>query len=256
MYFLAFHLGLSQFKSDFLPRILIVREHLFISPTSAKYSYSSYSTLRVLDLRHLFPALLENRRLSSVSTLIHIDELGFTDLDIQVPPGYEVDQITLPSLCSFHWKEERRFDQLSIQISVTPADSSAREKWIVNRYAFTPRQSNTVPPTMTLIASTGIIPTHFSEERHFFTCVVDRLTMSGRFIMKYTEYYGSSKDQLFLSMIDDSNMEAEGHLSFSMRAAPEWLNRAQGEQFILDYLSGAIVYKDRRQSHIGIFYPA
>lgn len=256
MYFLAFHLGLSQFKSDFLPRILIVREHLFISPTCAKYSYSSYSTLRVLDLRHLFPALLENRRLSSVSTLIHIDELGFTDLDIQVPHGYEVDQITLPSLCSFHWKEERRFDQLSIQISVTPADSSAREKWIVNRYAFTPRQSNTVPPTMTLIASTGIIPTHFSEERHVFTCVVDRLTMSGRFIMKYTEYYGSSKDQLFLSMIDDSNMEAEGHLSFSMRAAPEWLNRAQGEQFILDYLSGAIVYKDRRQSHIGIFYPA
>lgn len=208
-------------------------------------------------MRHLFFSLLENCRLSSVSTLIHMDELGFTDLDIQVPPEYEIDQITLPSLCFFHWKEERRrFDQFSIQISVTSADSSAREKWIVNRYAFTPRQSNTVPPTMTLIASTGIIPTHFSEERHVFTCAVDRLTMSGRFIMKYSEYYGSSKGQLFLSMIDDSTMEAEGYLSFSMRAAPEWLNRAQDEQFVLDHLSGAIVYKDRRQSHIGIFYPA
>lgn len=67
-------------------------------------------------MQHLFPMLPENRQSSSLTAPIEIDELGFTDLDVQVPSGYEITWATLPSLCSFHWKEEReRFDQLTMQ---------------------------------------------------------------------------------------------------------------------------------------------
>lgn len=209
-------------------------------------------------MRHLFTKLPEYRRSSSISAPIEIDELGFTDLDVQAPSGYDITWATLPSLCSFHWREEwKRFDQLTIQFSVALEHSpeDACEWPVINRYVFTPRRSDTEPPTMTLVASTGIIRTPFSEGRHSFTCAVSQLSLSGRFLLHHSieEENGESTDELLLSTVDDNVGDAHDPPSLSIRVAPYQQNR-EDLPFALDYLSSAIVYTDGQ--HIKVEYPA
>lgn len=206
-------------------------------------------------MRHLFAMVPENRQSSSMTAPIEIDELGFTDLDVQVPSGYEITWATLPSLCSFHWREEReRFDQLTMHFFVTLEHSfQVTCQWpIVNRYAFTPRQSNTEPPTITLITSTGIIRAPFSEEWHSFTCAVNQLSLSGHFLMHHSVARRGEEPtrELFLSMVDDSAGEA--HDLPSMRVVP-YRQNSIGLQFALDHMSSAIVYTNGR--HIKVEYP-
>lgn len=237
------------------PKISIIREHLFLS------CYASKSlALRVLDIRHLFAAQKDDSRSPSASAAIDIDRLGFTDLGVDLPFGFVVGHATLPSLCSFHWKEKwEAFDQLSIQFTARSEQSWINQWPVLNRYAFTPRKSEIEPPSLTLLSSIGLAPPPFCVEKSASTCLIEQVSLSGRSIVRHAARKGGTEPthEVALSVPDsgaDGANSAHRPSLLLFRSIPEL--QFPFLQFDLDYLSGALIQTRARQRWIKITYPA
>lgn len=210
--------------------------------------------LRVLDVRHLFSTLPEEHRSSSAIATIKPDKLGFTDLDFNISGlGLSVREITLPSLCSFHWKEERkRFDMLSILLCVSRAESlQSHGPWVqwpmLYQYAFTPRKSETEPLKLALvrrrlfdpkptILQTGAQPS--------LSCLVEQLPLSARSLMRLILYRKNGNQSHELAMLSPSLTLSRVH------------GRLGVHQFDVDHLSGAMIHTREGNRWIKIVYPA
>lgn len=209
--------------------------------------------LRVLDVRHLFATLPEEHRSSSAIATIKPDKLGFTDLDFKISGlGLSVREITLPSLCSFHWKEERnRFDMLSILLSVSRAEYPQNHGWVqwpmLYQYAFTPRKSETEPLKLALVGRRLFDPTPIIRQtgaNPSLSCLVEQLPLSARSIMRLILYNKIGNSSHELAMLSSSLTLSKLH------------GRLDVHQFDVDHLSGAMILTRKGNRWIKIVYPA
>lgn len=210
--------------------------------------------LRVLDVRHLFSTLPEEHRSSSAIATIKPDKLGFTDLDFKISGlGLSVREITLPSLCSFHWKEERkRFDMLSILLCVSRAESpQSHDPWVqwpmLYQYAFTPRKSETEPLKLALVGKKLFDPTPIIRQtgaNPSLSCLVEQLPLSARSIMRLILYRKIGISTLELAMLSSSLILSKLH------------GKLEVHQLDVDHLSGAMILTRKGNRWIKIVYPA
>lgn len=251
-----------NFSFKFSQKIKIVCGHLFFS-CSPHPTFLYSPLLRVLGVRYLITGMNSRRQITpTTSAPINIDELEFTKLHFQLPNGFRTDgAVALPSLCSFHWKEEReKFEQLTVEIPAMEQQFGCRGCFI-NRYSFTPRKSYFEPPMLEFISSCKVFPSPSpSYERrlsHFIPC-----SISGRSIMLLTaretgKFRKEEPSELVLTTIGESSADVDyshGEPSFSFRVAPEWLSDSRLCK--LDYLSGAVIYTSEDNRGIKIVYPA
>lgn len=253
----------TYFSSQKFGGIKIIREHLFLSWRTFSSSITPF--LRVLDVRNLLTVAGTDRRVSSTATApINFDELEFTDIFFELPDEYAPrGSVELPSMCSFHWKEEREmYDQLTVEIEAKK-QQCACYGWFINRYAFTPRKSSSEPPTLSLVSSSVVFPyPDPSYDKHllsrFITC-----SLSGLFIMLYRAYERGDTmpviTEFVMTAIDENSADAnffEAQPSSSLRPVPEWLSLTVSRRCKLDHLSGAIIRTCDDQRWIKIAYPA
>lgn len=228
------------------PRTKIIRGHLFLSC----FAYNDPETplLRVLDVRNLLTVVNEGRQSSSAVARMNVDELGFTDIYFELPHGYYFNgPVTLPSLCSFHWKETwERFDLLIIEIAAM--DESCTGSFF-NRYYFTPRKSHENPPKLTLISSSKIFPPPDFDSQSFAPGYM-RCSISGRQLMHFSAFPGGAAlaYETVLITVDGS--------SANSNRLPKRLTETRTCFRVLDPLSGAIIGTGLGQRWITITYPA
>lgn len=248
--------------------IKIVRGHLFF--TCEPHPSFPYSPLlRVLDVRHILIVVRTRQQKSPTATAqINVDELEFTELHFKLPNGFKADgAVLLPSLCSFHWKEEQeRYEQLTVEIPampVEPGSESMYRGYFVNRYSFTPRKSYHEPPMLDLISSCKI----FSSSYHYFQHTLSHFipcSISGRSIMRLSACEIRNHRQVIvtgnlvpITTIDESSADvndSQGQQAFSFRFAPQWLSLSS--LYKVDYLSGAVINILSYDGRIKITYPA
>lgn len=244
----------------------IIREHLFLSWRTFSSSITPF--LRVLEVRNLLNVAGTVGRVSSTAIApINFDELEYTDIFFELPDGYgPCGSVELPSLCSFHWKEEReRYDQLTVAIETTKQQFTCRG-WFINRYVFTSRKSSSEPPTLSLISSSKVFPYPNPSYAEQWLVRLITCSLSGFSIMLH-EAFGErhrSKPMLtrfVMTTIDESSTDSDadfskGQQSSSLWAVPKWLSLTVPHRCKLDHLSGAIIYTSEDQRWIKIAYPA
>lgn len=243
-------LDLTCQKGKLRPRITIIQGHLFLVDHGA----NSFLSLRMLDIRHFF--------ISSppVSETIDICELGFTDVDFGLPPDSEVviDEATVPSLCSFHWKEEReRVEVISVQIYSRVAHfGKGSPGWsVIFRYAFTPRKSEAEPPMLTLLGRNAVDPRELSSDGKpaVLHCLIEQLPLSLRALMLRATINKYEKPffDLVISVPKDK-ASAKGS-TLAVSSVP---GRLDIDEFSVDHLSGAVIHTGKGDRWIKIAYPA
>lgn len=180
----------------------------------------------------------------------------------EIPDGFRTDgEASLPSLCSFHWKEEReRYDQLTFEIPVMSRLSTCHG-YFINRYTFTPRKSASEPPTLSLISSTKVLSSPDPSYIEQYSTRVNSSTLSGCSIMLYKAYNTENTriDWHVLKTIDESIADANcppGQLSSSIRSVPSEMSLSHYHKCKMDHLSGAIIYTCAGERWIKIAYPA
>lgn len=206
----------------------------------------------------------------TASATINVEERELTDLYFELPNGFKkgiFEEIALPSLCSFHWKEEReRYDQLTVEIPATE-QQSACHGYFVNRYTFIPRKSYNEPPMLNLISSSKVFPKAFpspSPSYCYRSSPFFPSSLSGRSIILHSACeYDTLRDRVearelvLTTTIDESSADADysqGQPSSSFRVAPKWL--PDSWRYKIDYLSGALIYTSEDKRGIKITYPA
>lgn len=230
--------------------------------------------LKVLDIRHLLTVVRTGPRISpTASATINVEERELTDLYFELPNGFKkgiIEEVALPSLCSFHWKEEReRYDQLTVEIPATE-QQSACHGYFVNRYTFIPRKSYNEPPMLNLISSTKVFPKVFPSPSPSYwlrSAPFFPNSLSGRSIILYSACENSTlrdlvegpRELVLTTMIDESSTDADysqgqPSLSFRVARSPKWLPETW--RYKIDYLSGAVIYTSEDKRGIKIAYPA
>lgn len=241
----------KTFKGCEIPSITIILDHLFLSYKSN--NLPKRPLLRVLDIRHLFATLREEHRSSSATATIDLGVFGFTDAHFELPAGYVTNGcIAPPSLCSFHWKEEReRFHQISVAIYAEDEGDSDHSGPYFFRFAFTPRKSDIEAPVLHLLPCANIRPP-INEQYLFYR---KRTTLSGRLLINSKQLpFGMHRlmKGLLLATSDGDNVAQRQPFA----SVPDWLFEQRPFTYDLDYLSGAIIHTNTDERWIKIVYPA
>lgn len=276
---LYFHSGraiLTSKKVRFRPDVKIIQNHLFY--LCASTSSAPSSLIRTADLRELFARRGEwqkgqdeddNRPL-----IVDIEALGFTDYEVKPPDGFVVSSMSLPSLCTYHWKApKKRFDQITIMLTVA-ATVDDPPLFITNRYAFAPRPSTQGDPVLKFISSTSPTRPSVLGQSKWTNCGGATLALSGASLLSFRECMDARgspvpKGRFISTLTADDGRKADSTLEFSAVDVERW-TRPDTQNDIdylsetstrythcnIDYLSGALLSRVRGHRLITIKYPA
>lgn len=278
LYFLSGRAILTSNKVRFKPDVKIIRSHLFY--LCASTSSASSSLIRTVDLRELFARRGEWQEGQDEDDnrdrplIVDIEALGFTDYEVKPPDGFVVSSMSLPSLCTYHWKAlKERIDQITIMLTVA-ATVNDLPLFITNRYAFAPRPSTQGDPVLKFISSTSPTRPSALGQSKWTNCGGTNLALSGASLLSFRECMDArgspvAKGRFVSTLTADAGRKADSTLQFSAVDVERW-TRPETQNDIdylsetstrythcnMDYLSGALLSRVRGHRLITIKYPA